>query len=261
MAEKWLFDEQQQQENKPAGEILAADDPVELIPPGMSKAGPLEINDELATAIAFDNRLDLRIAQGNVYDKQRKVTVKADRLAGELTLLGTAETGGRRTNLDTSDDNSRIEFNHAKLSSLLTLNLPIERTAERNDYRNSLIDLEKTIRSLQSLEDNIKLQIRNRLRALLSARESVLIQSKSVQVAEKRVRSTNMFLDVGRAQIRDLLEAQEARLDAQNSLTAAVKNYRIAELQIQRDMGLLEVNEKGLFKEIDPEVLDNAEKG
>jgi outer membrane protein TolC len=114
---------------------------------------------------------------------------------------------------------------------------------------------------LQTLEDNIKLQIRNRLRALLSARESVLIQFKSVEVAEERVNSANMFLEYGRAQIRDLLEAQEARLDAQNSFTAAIKNYRIAELQIQRDMGLLEVNEKGLFKEIDPEVLKNAEKG
>ena len=261
LAEKWILEEKQKQENAPAEEILAADDPVEVAPPGMPKAGPLEIDDNLATMIAFDNRLDLRIAQSAVDDQQRFVVFKADRLRGELTLLGTAQTGDRKTASRANESNSRIEFNHAQLSSLLTLNLPIERTAERNEYRNSLIDLEKTIRQLQSMEDNIKLQIRNRLRTLLSARESILIQFKSVQVAEKRVKSTNMFLDYGRAQIRDLLEAQEARLDAQNSFTAAIKNYRIAELQIQRDMGLLEVNEKGLFKEVDPEVLKNAEKG
>ena len=260
LADQWILDQQQKQQDARSQEILAADDPVVLTPPGIPKPGPLEIDDNLATMIAFDNRLDLRVAQGTVYDQQRFVIVKADRLRGELTLLGTAQTGERKTASEANGDNSRIEFNHAQLSSLITLNLPIERTAERNEYRNSLIDLEKTIRQLQSLEDNIKLQVRNQLRALLSARESVLIQFKSVEVAEERVNSANMFLDYGRAQIRDLLEAQEAQLDAKNAFTAAIKKYRIAELQIQRDMGLLEVNEKGLFKEIDPEVLKNAGK-
>jgi outer membrane protein TolC len=78
------------------------------------------------------------------------------------------------------------------------------------------------------------------------------IQAKAVSVAQKRVKSVNMFLEAGRAQIRDLLEAQDALLSAQNSLTAAVVNYRIAELAIQRDTGVLEVDEKGLWKEYIP---------
>jgi outer membrane protein TolC len=78
------------------------------------------------------------------------------------------------------------------------------------------------------------------------------IQAKSVYVAQKRVKSVNMFLDAGRAQTRDLLEAQDALLSAQNSLTAAVVNYRIAELNIQRDMGVLQVDEKGLWQEYLP---------
>lgn len=61
-----------------------------------------------------------------------------------------------------------------------------------------------------------------------------------------------MFLDAGRAQIRDLLEAQDALLEAQNALTASVVNYRTAELAIQRDTGVLEVDEKGLWKEYSP---------
>ena len=75
-------------------------------------------------------------------------------------------------------------------------------------------------------------------------------------VAEKRVRSVDLYIEAGRAEIRDLLEAQDALLSAQNSLTAAVVDYRVAELEIQRDMGLLEINANGLWREFTPEERD-----
>jgi outer membrane protein TolC len=70
------------------------------------------------------------------------------------------------------------------------------------------------------------------------------------------VSSANMLLEAGRVQIRDILEAQEALLSAQNALTAAVINYRITELELQRDMGLLKVDERGLWREFDPETIE-----
>jgi len=39
-------------------------------------------------------------------------------------------------------------------------------------------------------------------------------------------------------------------------LTAAVINYRITELELQQDMGLLKVDEKGLWQEFDPEAIE-----
>jgi outer membrane protein TolC len=258
-AQVWLAEEGNLQSNSDSEKLLAAKDPVVIPDPGGQGAGPLEIDDDLAVIVAFENRLDLRKTQDAVEDKQRAVMIAADRLRGELTLLGSVASGQRRNDSTSgAAKNSRVELDRVSLTALLTIDLPIERTAERNAYRKSYIDLEETMRSLQSLEDQIKLQVRNRLRALLSARESMLIQAKARDVAVKRVESTNMFLNAGRAQIRDLLEAKEALLNAQNSLTAAIKNYRISELQLQRDMGVLEVNQKGLIKEIDPEVLKNA---
>jgi hypothetical protein len=52
---------------------------------------------------------------------------------------------------------------------------------------------------------------------LLEARENMYIQAKAVAVAQKRVKSVNMFLDAGRAEIRDLTDAQDALLEAQNT--------------------------------------------
>ena len=111
---------------------------------------------------------------------------------------------------------------------------------------------------MQSLEDQIKFSIRDELRTLLVSRESLKIQAQSVVVAEKRVRSNTIFLEAGRSEIRDLLDSQDAFLSAQNSLTRAVVDYRIAELELQQDLGLLKVNEQGLWREFSPEVISNV---
>lgn len=231
----------------------SADAEIELVPASYEDAGPFEIDETVAIKLALKNRLDLQAAIGAVYDAQRQVVVKADALRAGLTLGGTARWS------DNDNDGSIQLFDRGNYAALLTLDLPIERTRERNEYRNSLIDLERTTRSVQTLEDQIKLSIRNELRTLLESRESLKIQAQSVVVAEKRVRSTNFFLEAGRTEIRNLLEAQDALLSAQNGLTRAVVDYRIAELELQRDLDVLNVNEKGLWQEFSPEVLDNGQ--
>ncbi len=249
-----------QEDSEEAQETPPADAPIELVPVSDEGAGPLEIDESTAIRLALDNRLDLRTALGAVYDAQRQVVIQADRLRGELTLLGSADIGASRSVASATRDDAELRFDQGSYSALLTLDLPIERTAERNAYRNSFINLERAVRDVQTLEDQIKLSVRGELRDLLESRESLKIQTRSVVVAQKRVKSANLFLEAGRAQIRDLLEAQESLLGAQNSLTSAVINYRIAELEVQQDMGLLQVDESGLWREFSPEVNDNVEK-
>nr|MBC8218296.1 TolC family protein [Planctomycetota bacterium] len=239
----------------PNEEIPPADAPIELEPPSQEGAGQYEIDRALAMRLALVNRLDLRVSQESVFDAQRAVVIFADRLGTELTLFGSASAGDRRSVGSATSDDARIRLDEAAYSALLTLDLPLERVAERNDYRDSLISLERGVRDVASLEDQVKLDVRNRLRALQSTRESLQIQAWAVEVAQKRVSGANMALEAGRAQIRDILEAQEALLSAQNALTAAVINYRITELELQRDMGLLKVDEKGLWQEFDPEAI------
>jgi len=250
-----------QEDSEEAQETPPADAPIELVPVSDEGAGPLEIDKSTAIRLALDNRLDLRTVLGEVYDAQRQVVIRADRLRGELTLFGTAaDIGASRSVGSATRDDAQLRFDEGFYKAMLTLDLPLERTAERNAYRNSFINLERAVRNVQTLEDQIKLSVRGELRDLLESRESLKIQARSVVVAQKRVKSTNLFLEAGRAEIRDLLEAQESLLGAQNSLTSAVINYRIAELELQQDMGLLQVDESGLWREFSPEVNDNVEK-
>jgi outer membrane protein TolC len=135
---------------------------------------------------------------------------------------------------------------------LLSLDLPIERTRERDAYRSSLINLERSTRNVQTLENTIKEQVRTELRTLLQSREDLKIQAQSVVLARRQVKMVTLFLEAGRRQIRDLLDAQDARLSAENGLTSAVIRYRTAELQLQRDLGVLMITNKGLWREYSP---------
>ncbi|MEN6425376.1 MAG: TolC family protein [Phycisphaerales bacterium] len=229
--------------------VPPADAPVTLVPPDKKEAGRYEMDELLATELALENRLDLRIANGAVYDAQRQVVVAADALKADLTVGGSA-------NFADNDDDGSLSFDGGRYAALVSLDVPIDprsRAREQNTYRTSLINLERATRSVQDLEDQIKLSIRGELRTLLESRESLKIQAQSVVVAEKRVRSTNLFLEAGRAEIRDLLDAQDSLLSAQNQLTSAVVNYRTAELQFQRDLDLLTITKEGLWEEYSPE--------
>ncbi|MFW6059946.1 MAG: TolC family protein [Phycisphaeraceae bacterium] len=234
------------------GEVPPADAAVELTPPRDEEGGPLEMDPRRAVELALAHRLDLRVAEGEVYDALRQVAVAANAFLPELTLLAAGSSGSRRTIGSATSDDAQVRFDRGRYDALLSLDLPLERTAERNAYRAQLIGLERAVRDVQGLEDRIKLDVRGQLRDLLESRESLRIQAQSVALAERRVDSTSLLLELGRAEIRDVLEAQEALVSAQNALTSALVNYRVSELELQRDLGLLEVNERGLWEEYRP---------
>ncbi len=237
------------------GPIPHADAPIELRAATGEGAGPLEMDPTTAVDLAIQHRLDLQVAKGRVDDAMRAVVVAADALRAEFTLLGSASTGERRSLSSASLPNtSDLHLDLGIYSALLTLDLPFERTAEMIAYRESLIALERSVRALQETEDEMKLDVRNGLSDLLVAREGLQIHAQAIRLAERRVKSTDLFLQAGRVEIRDLLEAQEALLNAQNALTSAMVNYRVAELGLQRDLGLLQVDEKGTWSEFRPEV-------
>lgn len=236
-----------------SGPVPAADAPVTLQEPSREHAGPLELEEGTAIRLALTSRPDLRIALGRVEDAQRAVMVAADNLRAELTLLGSGRIGESRSIGSADQPNAAWDTEDASYSALLRLDLPFERTRERNQYRNSLIALEQAVREYQAAEDGVKLDIRERLRALMLAREDVVIQAQAVKLAEKRVRSMDMFLQAGRAAVRDLLEAQDALLSAQNGLSSAVVSYRRAEWDLQRDLGELDVSVDGVWREFRPE--------
>jgi outer membrane protein TolC len=196
---------------------------------------------------AFKNRLDLKLAYFRVADSMRKVKITRDALKAGLDLKVSGSSRETSVDSDSEEETTELKFGDGKYSVGLNLDLPADRTSERNTYRKSLIALEQAERRLEEKEDEIKQNIRNALRTLLETRESVSIQDQAVKLAERRVDSTQLFVQAGRTEIRDVLEAQEALVSARNALVSSIVKYRMAWLNFQKDMGVLEINKEGLW--------------
>jgi outer membrane protein TolC len=199
----------------------------------------LELDD--ATAKALKLRMDLANARDGLRDAERKILVAEDALKGDIDLvasIGYASVGS-------SPQSARLNLRRGNYSIGLDLNLPVDRLAQRNALRQTQVNREQAARALSLLEDNIVLGVRLSFRRLAQARETYEIQKRAVALAERRVDSTQLLLQAGRATQRDVLESQRALLAAKNALTQALVDHAVAGLQFQRDVGTLVVDEKG----------------
>jgi len=199
---------------------------------------------DVATETALLQRLDLASSRDRIDDAVRKVMVAADGLGAELNLIGSIGV-----NSTEKTDFSRLQFHKGTYALGLEGDLPLDRKTERNAYREAVITLQQTQREYENKEDEVKLNVRQAYRQLQEAAERYRIQKNSLDLAEKRVESTALLLEAGRSTTRDLLEAQDALLEAQNAVTSALIGHAIAKLNFFRDIGVLQVRPDGMWEQ------------
>jgi len=198
-----------------------------------------------ACRIALEARHDLVVTRGRLEDAARAVRVAADQLRGDVTLKGDlnldrlVQTGGDGFGGDETWNTS------------VQADLPWDRRKERNAFKKALLSLEQAKRALEEEEDSIKQSVRSGLRNLVASRASYEIQIEAVKVARLRVESNTLFLQSGRSSMRDVLEAESALLNARNALCSALIDWRMSELQLRCDMGVLKMTDAGVWSEGD----------
>jgi Outer membrane efflux protein len=140
---------------------------------------------EAAVQAALQNRLDLMNARAQVVDAWRQLKVTANALMGVATvqynLLSQTAPGGVRP----------LAFSAAATDQQLKLDfqLPLNRLAQRNNYRAAQINYQVARRSLMILEDSIAAQVRFDVRQLQLFAANYRIQSKVIHSLYKQVDS------------------------------------------------------------------------
>jgi len=204
----------------------------------------LDYAPEVAIETALVQRLDLANSMDEVDDAARKVELAAEGLGVQLNLVGSLDVGSLEKTKFT-----RLQFHEGIYSLGGQADLPLDRKSQRNAYREWLITFTQRQRAYENQVDEVKLDVRRAYRKLQEEAESYRTQQKSLELAENRVESTRLFWELGRAQTRDLLESQDALLEAQNRLTAALVAHTIAKLNFFRDIGILEVRPDGMWEQ------------
>ncbi|MCE5186810.1 MAG: TolC family protein [Planctomycetaceae bacterium] len=202
------------------------------------------VEDAVQTALA--SRLDLASSYDQVDDARRKVDVAIDALRARLDLVGSSAIRSTEPT-----DAARLQFHEGSYDVGMELELPLDQKSERNAFRRAQIAYTQAQRQYQQSVDEVKLEVRNAYRGLIEAARRYGIQKISLDLARRRVESASMLFEAGRAQARDLLEAQDALLSAQNETTATLVDYMIAKLSFYRDIELLKIRPDGLWEPLE----------
>lgn len=231
----------------PSNDKSTDQDPEQLFLSPDDEHDEIVLNDRLWLEKALANRLDLRIEEGGVADAGRKVKVAADGFLPGLDMELKGTLGDTRPYGSFDLDDARFRLDRGRYIVNLNLDSPFNKTSERIAYLKRLLALDQAIRNYQRKEDDVKLEVRNQLRSLFENQEQVSIQEQALEVARWRVAATEMLLQSGRIEMRDLLDARDSLVAASDDLTAARMNYRLSELELMRDAGMLRVSNLGLF--------------
>ena len=198
-----------------------------------------------AVKVAFNARLDLYTERDRVEDAERSLVVARNALLPEVTLAADAAVRSE------GDDNfQELDFRRTDWSAGLDVDLPLDRKAERNAYRSTLIQYERIKRDLTLAEDTISLDVRSAWRNLESARRNYLVAQKSVDLNLRRVEEQELLADLGRGSVLDQVDSQTELTQSQNELTASLISHTLARLQFWLDMGILYIKEDGQWEEV-----------
>ncbi len=190
-----------------------------------------------AFEVSVNNRLPLLNSIDEFEDAKRKVRVAANRLKMDLGIFATASIDSEGpTNYD------EFDFDQVRSSVGIQLDLPIDRLRERNTYRASLIRFEAELRDLGLTLDDLRSLIDENLRELERLHQNFLIQTNAVELAEKQVAGARLSIESGNAIYRDLEEAQDDLIAAQNAQTAALVDYLESRLRFLFELGILKTD-------------------
>jgi len=204
----------------------------------------LTLTREESVKIALVTRPDLATAADVVDDAARRIKVAKNGLLPGLDIAvdyNSVSNPGDRT--------PALNWDRRRWSTSLDVDLPLDRKAERNIYRASMIDLDRAKRSKELADDRARLQIYDAWRALDQAKRNYQISGQAVDLASRRLEEQTLLAELGRGEARDLVDAQEDLVDAQNQKTSALVDHTLARLRLWRDMGILYISGDGSWVE------------
>lgn len=214
---------------------------------------PVALRSPDAFQIALGNRLDFMNGRAALVDSWRLIQFNRDALQSVLNVTADG-------NVQTSKNNPlsfRAPTTNLQLG--LEFDAPITRLIERNDYREALINYQRSRRGYIQSRDALNQGLRALLRQIDQLRQEVEIQRRAVTIAIRRVDFTQALLDApvapaapgalpnqfGPTAAIDLLAALSSLRDSQNSFLRVWLEYYTARVRLVRELGIMELSPAG----------------
>lgn len=214
---------------------------------------PIDVQPAAGIEIARANRLDWMNARANLVDAWRQIEFNGNALEADLDLVISGEAGRVGPN------GSGLDIENGELRFGLQFDSPVTRLAERNRYRETLINYQRARRDYMLFEDRVAQSIRNTLRIVELSQLNFEVRRAAVQGAIAQVDLARLRVSPppkpGRAATfspttaRDLVSALSDLLDAQNDFLNVWVNYEVLRILVDFELGTMRLNEDGLWSD------------
>ncbi len=207
---------------------------------------PFDVDLNSAVTLAMDLRLDLMNRRAQVVDARRNLEFVADRLEEEVNLVGEAELRTRPLGLNDNPFDFRAKDSQFAVG--VQFDTPLDRRAERNDFRAAQIALDQARRGYYGSEDNIKLSVRQSVRTLEQLANTLVQRVRRVQFSARELDLAEKTTDPSRRGL-SINNALRTLNRAQDELIEVWLDYETTRLNLYRDMGTMEIDERGFWND------------
>lgn len=192
---------------------------------------PLTMEQCLDTSLA--DSPEMRLGRNQVEVSAKNVDVARagyyPQLGVEYTNNSMGDTGRAHGGWSTNDAGWQV-------AAMATFNF-WEWGRTKADVEKSKVELNRSINSLTSLEDNTKLEVINNFQTLLSAGKNIDVSAKAVVSAAEDLRMVNERYLEQVATNTEVLDAQTRYSNAQYDHYQALYNYNLAWATLERSLG------------------------
>ncbi len=228
---------------------------------------PVDLTSEEGYCIASRYRRDWMNARAALVDSWRLIGFNANALESDLNLVFSGDIG------NVGDNPFRFRDTNGRLRVGLEFDAPLTRLAERNAYRQSLVEYQQARRTYYRYRDGVHQQIRNSLRQLNVDQSNFELRRAAVRVAITQVDLTRLRLSeparpvqpsapgqpttpggsgqFGDTVARDLVNALIDLLNVQNDFLSVWVDHEVQRLNLDFVLGTMELDSSGLRIEHD----------
>jgi len=218
----------------------------------------VQLDSAAAAEIARFFRRDWMNARASLVDQWRQIEFVADQLDGNIDLVFEGDIGNE------TDNPFRLDHENGQLQAGLRVDAPIVRLAERNDYREAIINYEQDRRRMYQFEDEVKRNLRQTLRTIEQNKVLFELNRRSVQVNIEQVELNRYALEepvrpgagnaFGATTARDLTQALTGLNSALNDILETWVEYESLRMNLDFDLGTMQLDES--FRWVDPGQID-----
>ncbi len=215
---------------------------------------PIEMSPPQALEVASQQRLDWMNARATLVDAWRLIEFNANDLQSDLDIVFEGDLR------NTGDNPFRLSDQAGRLRAGVEFDAPLSRLAERNQYRQALIEYAQARRNYYTFVDRVQQGLRDTLRNIDLNQLNFELRRAAVQLAISQVELARLQLeeppqpDVEVAgtdnRVQNLVNALSELLNSQNDFLSVWVTYEVLRLSLQFQMGTMQLDARGLW--IDP---------